>query len=517
MRSFITSFLRLAGNPAAASIFLAAILLPVSFTGGVVTTPAISHALGGSAAALAWLTNGFMLTFGSFLLSAGVMADAAGRKRVFILGLFIFALSSSLISVADNISLIGALRSLQGISAAMTLAGGSAALAQLYEGVARTRAFSILGTMFGAGLAFGPLALGFITDALGWRWVYALMALISGTVMLTGTLFIPVSEKSAHRVVDYAGLTLFTAALVLFTAGIMLVPVWGCLSLPGLALFATALLLFVAFMVRSLNVENPVFDLSLVRDPRFAGVLLLPVATCYCYVVLLIILPLHFMGGDGLSETQSAFYLMALTTPMLIVPSISALLTRWFNPGSVSVAGLMLSAAGLLILGQALQSTSSILLMFSLVLTGAGAALPWGLMDGLAISSVPVEKAGMAAGLFNTVRVAGEGIALAMVSAFLVEMNALNLRKNLSGYTSERIDSAASWLGSGNTERAAALLPGLSHQLLRESYDSAYVWLFRLLAVITVLCAFMVWRMPGWSRPVYTSLPSAVSRARRPR
>lgn len=202
---------------------------------------------------------------------------------------------------------------------------------------------------------------------------------------------------------------------------------------------------------------------------------------------------------------------------MLIVPSLAALLTRWFNPGAVSAAGLMLSAAGLLILGQALQSTSSSLLVFSLVLTGAGAALPWGLMDGLAISSVPVEKSGMAAGLFNTVRVAGEGIALAMVSAFLVEMNALNLRKNLSGYASESIDSAASWLGSGNIERAAALLPGLSHPLLRESFDSAYVWLFRLLAVITVLCAFLVWRMLGGRSPVYPSLPSAVSRARPPR
>lgn len=517
MRFFITSFHRLAGSPAAASIFVAAILLPVSFTGGVVTTPAISHALGGSAAALSWLTNGFMLTFGSFLLSAGVMADAAGRKRVFILGLVIFGLSSLLIFLANNLFLIGVLRSLQGIAAAMTLAGGSAVLAQLYEGVARTRAFSILGTMFGAGLAFGPLVIGFITDVLGWRWVYALMALISGTVMLAGTLFIPVSEKSVHRLVDRAGLALFTAALVLFTAGVMLVPVRGFLSLPNLALFATALLLFIAFMVRCLNVENPVFDLSLVRAPRFAGVLLLPIATCYCYVVLLIILPLHFMGGDGLSETQSAFYLMALTAPMLIVPSLAALLTRWFNPGAVSAAGLMLSAVGLLILGQALQSTSSSLLVFSLVLTGAGAALPWGLMDGLAISSVPVEKSGMAAGLFNTVRVAGEGIALAMVSAFLVEMNALNLRKNLSGYASESIDSAASWLGSGNIERAAALLPGLSHPLLRESFDSAYVWLFRLLAVITVLCAFLVWRMLGRRSPVYPSLPSAVSRARPPR
>jgi hypothetical protein len=220
-------------------------------------------------------------------------------------------------------------------------------------------------------------------------------------------------------------------------------------------------------------------------------------------VVLLIIVPLHFMGGDGLNETQSAFYLMALTAPMLIFPSFAALLTRWFTPGSVSAAGLILSAAGLLILGQALQGTSGTLLLFALALTGTGAALPWGLMDGLAISSVPVEKAGMAAGLFNTVRVAGEGIALAMVSAFLVEMNALSLRRVLPGYAPDIIDNAATWLGGGNTARAAALLPGLSHALLRESYDSAYVWLFRVLAAITVLCALLVWRTLGQNSRAY--------------
>lgn len=59
-------------------------------------------------------------------------------------------------------------------------------------------------------------------------------------------------------------------------------------------------------------------ELSLLRHPRFVGVLLLPVATCCCYVVLLIIVPLHFMGGEGMSESQSALYLMALTAPMLV-------------------------------------------------------------------------------------------------------------------------------------------------------------------------------------------------------
>lgn len=503
MLSFTTSFFRRPGSPAAASVFIAAMLLPFSFTGGVVTTPAISHALGGSPAALSWLTNGFMLTFGGFLLSAGVIADAVGRKRVFILGLLLFCLSCLLICLAENTAAIGVLRSLQGVAAAMTLAGGSAVLAQLYDGVARTRAFSVLGTLFGAGLAFGPLAIGYITDALGWRWVYASIALLSGTVMLAGALFIPAAQIGSRQKVDYAGLALFTAALVLFTAGIMLVPTWGFLSLRGLALFITALVLFTAFTARCLKVTYPVFDISLMRHPRFVGVLLLPVATCYCYVVLLIIVPLHFMGGDGLNETQSAFYLMALTAPMLIFPSFAALLTRWFTPGSVSAAGLILSAAGLLILGQALQGTSGTILLFALALTGAGAALPWGLMDGLAISSVPVEKAGMAAGLFNTVRVAGEGIALAMVSAFLVEMNALSLRRVLPGYAPDIIDNAATWLGGGNTARAAALLPGLSHALLRESYDSAYVWLFRVLAAITMLCALLVWRTLGQNSRAY--------------
>jgi MFS family permease len=109
-----------------------------------------------------------------------------------------------------------------------------------------------------------------------------------------------------------------------------------------------------------------------------------------------------------MSESQSALYLMALTTPMLVFPSVAALLTRWFSPGHVSTAGLMMASVGLLLLGNAFHSHLPQLVL-ALILCGAGAAFPWGLMDGLAISAVPVAKAGMAAGLFNTVRVAGEG------------------------------------------------------------------------------------------------------------
>ena len=89
---------------------------------------------------------------------------------------------------------------------------------------------------------------------------------------------------------------------MLFTASLMVIPARGFLSLTTLALLIASGGLFVAFVVRCRRVNNPVLELSLLRHPRFVGVLLLPVATCCCYVVLLIIVPLHFMGGEGMSR-----------------------------------------------------------------------------------------------------------------------------------------------------------------------------------------------------------------------
>ncbi len=143
-----------------AAICLAALILPLSFTGGTVATPMIGRDLGGSPLALNWITNAFMLSFGSLLMTAGALADTFGRKRVFASGVLAFVIISIVIAWAPNILWLDVLRAAQGIAAAAALAGGSAALAQAFDGMARTRAFSLLGTSFGVGLAFGPLLAG---------------------------------------------------------------------------------------------------------------------------------------------------------------------------------------------------------------------------------------------------------------------------------------------------------------------------------------------------------------------
>lgn len=481
-----------AKHSATLAILLAALLLPLSFTGGVVTTPAISLELQGGPLSLAWLTNGFMLTFGSGLLAAGVAADKLSYKRIFITGLALFALSSLLIFLTQSAFALGVYRALQGIAAAMTLAGGATALAHLHSGNARTRVFSLLGTLFGVGLAFGPLLMGLITAGLGWRWVYLVLALIATLIALASQLSLAAPQVRASGPVDMRGIALFTTALLAFTTALILLPQYGAISWPLLLCAVLTLLAGGEFYRHTWRVEAPVFSLALLRQPHFAGVLLLPVATCYCYVVLLIVIPLFLMGAQGLSETQSAVTLLSLTAPMLIFPGIAAWLTRWFNAGNVAVFGLLLATLGLLGMAHAIATADITGLSIAMFITGAGAALPWGLMDGLAVSAASVERAGMAAGLFNTVRVAGEGIALAVVMALLTLFNQWQLHQTLPALDTSTREAVAGWLSGSHIAEASKLLPQLTVRALVHNVQQAYQILLYGLAAITLLCTGII-------------------------
>src|SRR5476649_2884409 len=126
-----------------AAICLAALVLPMSFTGGAVATPFIGQTFDAHPTELAWITNAFMLSFGSLLMAAGTLADLYGRKRLFLSGMLLFTGVSLLLAVAPGIVWLDILRGVQGVAAATALASGCAALAQEFDGHARTRAFSL--------------------------------------------------------------------------------------------------------------------------------------------------------------------------------------------------------------------------------------------------------------------------------------------------------------------------------------------------------------------------------------
>ncbi len=237
------------------------------------------------------------------------------------------------------------------------------------------------------------------------------------------------------------------------------------------AALAGAALLFAAFIVIEQRVARPMLDLSLFRYPRFVGVQLLAAAPAYAFVVLLILLPVRFVGIEGMSEVAAGRLMIALSAPLLILPIAAGLLTRWFAPAAICGAGLMIAAGGLFWLSQMPMGGNALAL--PMLVIGIGISLPWGLMDALAVSVVPTERAGMATGIFSTTRVAGEGVALALVSAVLSALTASQLAA--AGATTPT-SGAAQRLVTGDLAGAASALPNAVAMLV-PSYGNAFAML----------------------------------------
>ncbi|MBB6319918.1 MFS transporter [Paraburkholderia tropica] len=477
------------------AVCIAALAMPLAFSGGAVATPAIGRDLGGSAVAMNWITNAFMLAFGSLLMAAGTLADRYGRKRVFAWGVAGFTLSSLALGFAPSIVVVDLLRGAQGMAAAAALAGGTAALAQEFDGHARTRAFSTLGATFGIGLAFGPVIAGGLIAQFGWRAIFATGAVAGALSLVFGVPRMRESRDPHARQLDLAGTLTFTAALTAFTCGVIEAPTRGWTSAPVLALLAACAVCALAFVAVETRVARPMLDLSLFRYPRFVGVQVLPIATCYGYIVLLVMLPLRFIGIDGVSETHAGLLMLALSAPMLVMPFIAAALTRWLSAGVISGIGLTIAAAGLLALGATLHDVGCATPVsaggatWAMIAIGVGAGLPWGLMDGLSVSVVPKSRAGMATGIFSTTRVAGEGIALAVVNALLAALAQGHLHALTTHADTATLNAAAARLATGDLANASALLPGVAHAALQASYRTAFGVLLQVLAGITLVCA----------------------------
>ncbi|MFT4266045.1 MAG: MFS transporter [Xenophilus sp.] len=475
---------------------------PVGFTAPAVVLPQIHAALGGTPVQLNWVTNAFMLLFGGTLMAAGALADAHGRRLLFAGGGLLAVLSAWAQTVAQvftpGIVAFDVLRALQGLGCAAGFAGGTAALAQQVHGAAQLRAFSWIGTSFGIGLALGPIAAGALADLWGWRAAVQLPAAIALPGLVIGAAHMPESRNPGAAGLDVPGALAFTLALALLTLGVLQAPEsgWGHPLAWGALLCATlAGALFTVLELRALRAgRQPMLDLSLLRYPRFVGVQMLAAAPAFAYVVLLVLLPVRFVGIDGRGALETGQLMLLLSAPVIVVPGLAARLARRHSAGAISAFGLLLSAAGLAWLAQAQGHPPVRALAGPLLLIGAGIGLPWGLMDGLAVSVVPRERAGMAVGIFNTVRVAGEGIALALVTLALGAFIAQRLVR-LPGVAHAAAHAAAQRLAVGDLAQALERLPGTARADVLAAYASALSALLHTLAGVTLAVAALIYLM----------------------
>ncbi|AEW92873.1 MULTISPECIES: MFS transporter [Streptomycetaceae] len=459
-------------------------MLPFSVTGAAMALPSMAAHLGSSAGAGQWMLNAFNITFAAVPLAAGGLADRFGRRRVLLTGIALVGVVSLLVALAPSMALVDVARAVQGCGAAAVLSSGAAVLAHSTSGRRRQLAFGFLGTSFGTGLAIGPLVAGALVEAAGWRSVFILVAAMSMPAWLCATRA-PESRNPDQPALDAAGLVTFTAGLACLSFAFVRAGAAGW-SAPGTLLPLAAAVAFVAlFAVVEVRLgDRAVFDVRLFRRPELVAVVCQPFTVTLGFVILLVYLPAYLQGVADRSIVASGLLLLPMTAPVLLLPLAAGHLAA-----RTSVRAVLTGASALIVVCALLLTTlrsdgSWPALALPLLPLGAGVGLAFGVMDNAAVSTVPVENAGAAAGIFNTMRSTGESVAVAGAAALLTTLTAAQLHgSHLPSDSATRIAAQA----------VQGQVPAAHHAALAAGFTHAFHTLGLLLAALSTLGALLTY------------------------
>src|SRR5271166_5875681 len=236
-----------------------------------VALPDIQRSLHSSFQDLQWVVNAYSLTLAAFLLTAGSVSDLIGRRRVFVIGLIVFTLSSAACGLSSTPLMLNLARAVQGTGGAMMFATSLALIAQAFQGRERGIAFGVFGGVIGGAVAIGPVLGGVITTGIGWEWIFFVNVPIGiGAVFLTLT---QVSESRDPRAkgVDWLGLVTFSGSLFLLVYALIQGNNKGWGSTEIVSFLIGAVVLMALFIAVELRRSQPMLDLSLFRRPAFSG------------------------------------------------------------------------------------------------------------------------------------------------------------------------------------------------------------------------------------------------------
>jgi DHA2 family methylenomycin A resistance protein-like MFS transporter len=397
-----------------------------------VALPAIQREIGGSLAGLQWVIDAYTLALASIMLTAGSTADRIGARKVFAVGLTVFAIGSAACAAAPSLGVLIAARAVQGLGASALLPCSLALLVhQFPDPRSRARALGVWGAMGSAGVALGPLCGGVLVALAGWRSIFLVNVPVCALTVVLLRRHVTESPLNPDRRTDIPGLLLGVASLAGLTAGFITAGQRGWRSPIPAALFAIGLLAAWLFVRAERRRRSPMLPLALFRSRNLTGATGVGVIFNLVLYGSLLCLSLFL---------QQARHESVLTTGLLLLPMsvvvgagslASGRLTARFGPRPPMIAGLALGAAGAAVLAVTGPATSLWLITGGSVLLGlVSLAMP--AMTAAVVSAVGPEHAGVASGILNAARQSGGALGVAVLGSLLGSGRALSLHVPLA-------------------------------------------------------------------------------------
>ena len=443
------------------SLVLGFFMILIDTTIVSVANPSIMVALDTTMTATLWATSAYLLAYAVPLLITGRLGDRFGPRRIYLIGLTVFTVSSLLCGLSPSIEMLVAARVLQGLGASMMTPQTMAVITRIFAPRERGSAMAIWGVTAGAATLVGPILGGFLLDAWGWEWIFFINVPVGVIAFVLAMRFVPRLPTSAHRF-DWLGVALSGIGMFLLVFGIQEGEgfdwgvIWGPFTVWGLIVAGLVILVLFVLWQRVQRGE-PLIPLQIFRDRNFSVGSVVIVTVGFSVTGMGVPLMFYLQLVHGLTPTQSALMMVPMAVLSIALARPVGLLIDRRDPRRLPIIGLLLVAAGMLLYYFLSPPENPVWLMLlpSAVL-GLGNAFMWGPLATLTTFSLEPRLAGAGSGVYNTSRQVGAVLGSAAM-AVLME----------SRIRAQFGDAAASASGLG--EAAAGALP----EAMREGFATA--------------------------------------------
>ncbi|MEU9794843.1 MFS transporter [Streptomyces sparsogenes] len=399
-----------------AAITLGNFMLLIDVTIVNTALPQVARGLDASFTSLQWVMDIYSLALAALLMAAGSAADLFGRRRLYLLGLAVFALSSLACGLAPDTGVLIAARGVQGVGAAAMFATNTPLLMATYTGRDRGVAFGVWGGTSGAAAAVGPVLGGLLTEYADWRAIFLVNLPLTAIAVWITLRTVDESRGAAGARIDWPGAAFFTLCAGALTYGLMRGGEEGWSEGGTVASLVASALALVVFVLVERRKRQPLLDLGLMRRPTFAVLMaaaLLLQAAAFPYLTYA---GMWLQSVLGLSPVQAGLSVTPMAGMALIVGAAGGRVLERVAPGRALGGGLLLVGAGALVTTALLTADSDwTAFVPGLLLAGLGIGLAMPVLVSAALGAAPPERAGMASGAVNTFRQLGYALGIAVL------------------------------------------------------------------------------------------------------
>ena len=384
-----------------------------------VALPAIQQDLGADLSELQWVVTGYALTFAALMLIGGKLADAYGRRLLFVIGIVVFTAASLWCGLADTSNELIAARVLQGAGAALMNPATLSIIAATFPARQRGTAIGIWAGVSALALAIGPLVGGLITEHVNWNWIFFINIPVGLVAIAASFLFIDESRDETHTRLDLPGLATSAIGLFALTYALIEANTYGWTSARILCSFALAALALVSFVLLERHQRNPMLPLELFRSGTYTGANVVVLLVALAMFGIFFFMSLYMQNILGYSAVQTGAAFLPLTVLIILVAPIAGKTSDRIGSRGLMTAGMILIALQLAYFSQLGLDATFWTILPAFLVGGVGMALTMTPSAAAATRSIPVDKAGVGSAVLNASRQVGGSVGIAIMGAIV--------------------------------------------------------------------------------------------------